>query len=146
MGTFGAGPFHSDGALDMLDVLATHPAESRHGLVQTMLSRVRDSPDLLMVEYLPDEVMAAAALVAASLPGGEALSATEGVGAREARAAALPMPAFDLAALALEVLLLVAGPEGLWNKGWTDEQTRAEARRTTEGLVAILRPVARSTH
>src|SRR5262249_59158418 len=71
MGTFGTGPFGSDGALDLLDELTGQPADQRRETLGRIFSRVRGHPDLLWREFFPDEIVAAAAIVAASLPGGE---------------------------------------------------------------------------
>jgi Domain of unknown function (DUF4259) len=73
MGTFGTGPFDNDGALDLLVELAGQPADQRHEVLDRIFSRVRDRPDLLGRKIFPDEVVAAAAVVAASLPGGEGI-------------------------------------------------------------------------
>jgi Domain of unknown function (DUF4259) len=73
MGTFGTGPFDNDGALDLLDELASQPAYQRREVLERIFFRVRDRPDLLGWKFFPDEVVAAAAAVAASLPGGEGI-------------------------------------------------------------------------
>src|SRR5262249_57062457 len=61
MGTFGTGPFDNDGALDLLDELASQPADRRRGLLERLLFGVQDRPDLLGWKFFPDEVVAAAA-------------------------------------------------------------------------------------
>lgn len=71
LGTFGTGPFGNDGALDFLDELAGQPAGEHREVLERMFFRVRSRPDLLGWKFFPDEVVAAAAVVAASLPGGE---------------------------------------------------------------------------
>src|SRR6266568_3807556 len=71
MGTFGTGPFSNDGALDLLDSLTGQPADQRREVLERIFFRVRDRPDLLGWKFFPDEIVAAAAVVAASLPGGE---------------------------------------------------------------------------
>jgi hypothetical protein len=52
MGTFGTGPFGSDGALDLLDQLADQPVGQRRVILERIFFRVRDLPDLLGVEVL----------------------------------------------------------------------------------------------
>ena len=47
MGTFGTGPFGSDGALDLLDELASQSADQRREALERIFSQVRDHPDLL---------------------------------------------------------------------------------------------------
>src|SRR5215470_9119264 len=68
METFGTGPFSNDGALDLLDSLKGRPADQRREVRERIFFRVRDRPDLLGWKFLPDEIVAAAAVVAASLP------------------------------------------------------------------------------
>jgi hypothetical protein len=83
-----------------------------------------------MRQIFPDEIVAAAALVAASLPGGEQLHAPT--------TAALPEPSADLAAPACKALLLVAGPNGPWRQGWVTQPDAAQASQTIQGLTDIL--------
>ena len=70
MGTFGTGPFDSDDARDLVDQLADRPGQRRE-VLDRLFFRVRDRPGLLDWEFSAGEVVAAAAIVAASLPGGE---------------------------------------------------------------------------
>jgi hypothetical protein len=72
MGTFGTGPFGSDGALDLLDQLADQPVGQR----SVIFFRIRDLPDPLGWKFFPDEIVAAAAVVAASLPAANAFGRT----------------------------------------------------------------------
>lgn len=74
--------------------------------------------------------MAAAAIVAAALPGGQQLDeflATL-VNIDLAPGARLTTPAPELANIALDALLLVAGPQGPWHQGWTNDTDAAAAR------------------
>ena len=71
MGTFGTGPFSSDGAMGFLEELAERPPERRGAALARMFHFVKDNPELLWREFFPDEVVAAAAVVAATLPGGQ---------------------------------------------------------------------------
>jgi alpha-glucosidase len=147
MGTFGTGPFDSDGAADFLADLAGRPASERHPALARLFSLVRSSPDLLWREFFPDEVVAAAAVVAASLPGGERLRqalAEEGLAAPapelahpELAAPELAHP--ELAGPALAALEVVAAPGGPWHQGWTTPVDASDAVRTVEELVALLR-------
>ncbi|MBM7494963.1 alpha-glucosidase [Micromonospora luteifusca] len=142
MGTFGTGPFSSDGALDFLEELAERPPEQQLDALRHMFTYVRDNRDLLWREFFPDEVVAAAALVAATVPGGEHLRhrVTELVElSDETEIALLPASTSGVAAPALEALLFVAGPDGAWHQGWTTEADRLDAQQTIHDLVAILR-------
>lgn len=142
MGTFGTGAFDSDGALDFLDELAGRPARDRQDALSGLFARVVRHPDLLWREFFPDGVVAAAALVAASLPGGEDLRQrlVALVDNEITQDAQLPVPTPDLAMPALAALLLVAAPGGPWHEGWTTETSAVEATQTIEDLVKVLRP------
>src|SRR5258708_37359146 len=73
MGTFGTGPFDSDGALDFLDGLAELHGGQRREVLERMFLVVRNEPEQLERTVFPDEVVAAAAVVAVSLPGGTSI-------------------------------------------------------------------------
>jgi hypothetical protein len=73
MGTSGTGPFDSDGALDFLDGLAELPAGQRREVLERLFLVVRNAPEQLERTVFPDEVVAAAAVVAASLSGGASI-------------------------------------------------------------------------
>ncbi|SNT64863.1 protein of unknown function [Asanoa hainanensis] len=140
MGTFGTGPFSSDGARNFLEELAARPLAQRAAELERLLVRVREQPDLLGREFFPDEVVAAAAIVAATLPFGqqfaedlERLVANDLV--PEPRLAA---PARELTKIARAALLFVAGPDGAWHRGWTTETNAAAARDTIAELSQVL--------
>ena len=134
MGTFGTGPFGSDGAEDLLDHLASQAPADRLATVEHMLSTVLRDPDALMRTVFPDEIVACAALVAAGLPNGHRLH-------RAAGAAQLG-PAPNLAPLALRALSRVAGTDGPWMRDWVDPQDANDAQQTIDALVAVLRSSA----
>lgn len=138
MGTFGTGPFSSDGALDLLDKLAGQPAGQRRAVLEGIFLQVRDRPGLLGREFFPDEVVAAAAIVAAGMAGGEDIQRDlvgQGYGIS---AVLVPAPDPALCASALEALLAAAGRDGPWHDGWVDPETAAEARQITDRLAAVL--------
>ncbi|GAA2711535.1 DUF4259 domain-containing protein [Actinoplanes palleronii] len=137
MGTFGTGPFSSDGAMDFLEELAERPPEGRVPALTRMFLFVRDKPELLGREYFPDEVVAAAAIVAATLPGGEQFDERLATLADQELApeVRLAAPAPDLAPLALAALKVVAGP---WHQGWTNPTDATEARATIATLSQVL--------
>jgi hypothetical protein len=138
VGTFGTGPFSSDGAGDLLDELAERPTGLRQDAVARMLTYVLDNRDLLGREFFPDEVVATVAIVAAAMPGGEYLQRLLTTAGYDPQNLIPAAPAPALAALAVEALLFVAGPEGPWHQGWTDDAARAEAQNTTNNLLAVL--------
>ncbi|MET7822243.1 DUF4259 domain-containing protein [Micromonospora zamorensis] len=139
MGTFGTGPFSSDGALDFLEELAERPPEQHVDALRHMFTYVLANRGLLWRGFFPDQVVAAAALVAAALPGGLHLQHRLTELSDGTDLALLPTSALDLAAPALEALLFVAGLEGPWHQGWTTEADRLDAQRSIDDLVAILR-------
>jgi len=137
MGTFGTGPFDNDGALDLLDSLKGRPADQRRDVLERIFSRVRDRPGLLGWKFFPDEIVAAAAVVAASLPGGDAVRRDLADRGYEADQIVLPAPDGELNAAAAAALQLAAGRDGPWHEGWTDSEDAARARRTTDQLATI---------
>jgi alpha-glucosidase len=137
MGTWGTGPFSSDGALDLLDELAGQPASQRREALERIFFRVRDRPDLLGRKFFPDEIVAAAAVVAASLPGGEGLRQDLADHGYDADAPLVPAPDPELNHSAQEALLVAAGRDGPWHDGWVDPQAAAQARQTIDRLAAI---------
>ena len=140
MATFGTGAFSSDGAVDLLEELAERPVERRAAALAHMFRFVKDKPELLWREFYPDQVVAAAAIVAATLPGGEQFGARleELADSGLTPDARLAAPAPDLANAALEALLFVAGAEGSWHQGWTSEADATEARDTIGTLSLVL--------
>ena len=138
MGTFGTGPFSNDGALDFLDELAGQPAGQRCEALEQIFFRVRDRPDLLGSKFFPDEIVAAAAVVAASLPGGEDIRDDLADQGYDVDAVLVPAPDPELNHSALKALLVAAGRDGPWHDGWVDPETAAQARQTTNRLAAIL--------
>ncbi|MBQ0994668.1 DUF4259 domain-containing protein [Micromonospora sp. H61] len=105
VGTFGTGPFSSDGALDFLDELAERAPQQRVEALRHMLGYVLANRGLLWREYFPDQVVAAAALVATTLPGGEQLQHRLSQVSDDPSAVILPEPVPDLATSALDALL-----------------------------------------
>jgi hypothetical protein len=140
MGTFGAGPFSSDGALDLLEELAERLPAQRAEALERMFLLVKKRPDLLGRDFFADEVVAAAAIVAAALPGGRQFderldTLVENDIASDGR---LSAPAPELAGVALESLLSVGGPQGPWLQGWKNDTYAAEARDTIAALSQVL--------
>jgi alpha-glucosidase len=138
MGTFGTGPFSSDSALDLLDKLAGQHPDQRRQALERIFSQVRDDPGLLWRKFVPDEIVAAAAIVAAGLPGGEDIRQELSDQAYDPNRLIVPAPGQELTTLALQALLVAAGPGGPWHQGWVDQQTAAGARQTIDRLTGIL--------
>ena len=138
MGTFGTGPFDSDGALDFLDGLAELHGGQRQEVLERMFLVVRDEPEQLERTVFPDEVVAAAAVVAASLAGGTSIRQKLANSGYDADAIVVTDADHELAASALSALGRAAGRDGPWHHGWTSPDDAARARQTTEQLAAIL--------
>jgi alpha-glucosidase len=119
-------------------VLVTEPASQRHEALEGLFFQVRDRPDLLGWKFFPDEVVAADAVVAASLPGGEGLRQDLADHGYDVDALLVPAPDPELNHSALEALLTAAGRDGPWHDGWVDPEAAAQARETTDRLAAIL--------
>jgi hypothetical protein len=136
MGTFGTGPFDSDGALDFLDGLADLHGAQRREVLERMFLVVRDEPEQLARTVFPDEVVAAAA--AASLAGGASIRQQLANTGYDADAIVVTEADHELAASALNALGRAAGPDGPWHHGWTSPDDAVRARQTTEQLAAIL--------
>jgi hypothetical protein len=138
MGTFGTGPFDSDGALDFLDGLAELHGSQRREVLERMFLVVRNEPEQLERTVFPDEVVAAAAVVAASLAGGTSIRQKLANSGYEADAIVVTDADHELAASALSALGRAAGRDGPWHHGWTSPDDAVRARQTTEQLAAIL--------
>ena len=139
VGTFGTGPFSSDGALDFLDALAERSADRWPGTLDHVFNYVLDNPSLIMKEWFPDEIVAAAALVAVTLDGNEFVADLALVSSNTRLDPSLLYPMPDLAALAYEALEAVAGDHGPWHQNWVDQSLSREATDTTNKLFAVLR-------
>ncbi|WP_127505144.1 DUF4259 domain-containing protein [Actinoplanes solisilvae] len=140
MGTFGTGPFSSDGAMDFLEELAERPPSQRAEALKRTFLLAKERPDLLGRDYFADEVVAAAAIVAATLPGGRQFderldSLVENDIVPDGR---LNASASELASVALEALLFVGAPQGPRLQGWKNDTDAAEARDTIAALSQVL--------
>ncbi|RUL89913.1 MULTISPECIES: DUF4259 domain-containing protein [Micromonospora] len=128
MSTWGTGLFASDGAQDFLEGLAELEADDRSSELEREMSELLRDPSRLMRTVFPESLIAAAALVALSLPGGQRIMDRQSSFIADAvSAASLDYPAPELASDALQVLAIVTDPEGLWSKGWRLLEDREEA-------------------
>jgi hypothetical protein len=83
-------------------------------------------------------VVAAAAVVAASLSGGASIRQQLANTRYDADAILVTEADHELAASALNALGKAAGRDGPWHHGWTSPDDAVRARQTTEQLAAIL--------
>jgi hypothetical protein len=137
VGTWGPGAFDSDDALDLLDALAGRDTVSRREMLERIFRTTREHPENLNWTLGPGEVVAAAAVVAAGLPGGEAF--LREITGRDYEVAALVISGSDpeLADAALAALLIAAGRDGAWHQGWVDAAAALQARQTTDQLASV---------
>ena len=138
MGTFGTGPFDSDGALDFLDGLADLPTGQRRDALERLFLAIPNEPQQPERTVFPDEVVAATAVVAASLSGGASIRQQLSNKGYDADAILLTEADHELAASALDALERAAGRDGPWHHGWSSPDDAVRARQTTEQLAAIL--------
>jgi hypothetical protein len=128
MSTWGTGLFASDGAQDFLEELAELEADDRVSELAGVMSELLGDPSQLMLTVFPESLIAAAALVALSLPGGHRIMERQSSFiADSVSAAALNHPASELVRDALQVLAIVTAPDGLWSKGWRLSGDKEEA-------------------
>ena len=132
VGTWGVGHFDNDSAADFADELDDAEIRERESLVRGVLVRTADATGYL---FVAQEAVAAAALIAAQCPGGEAVE--PGYGPDQA------MPAFseDLRALAVEALDRVMSDIGLAGS-WVAAADGVEWLSGLRRLRAILAPPA----
>lgn len=67
MGTWGSGVFDNDSAQDFLDGLRENTPEGRMAEIREVLERTASEPSVIMDEYMPEEIVVAAAVVAATM-------------------------------------------------------------------------------
>ncbi|MGV9289257.1 DUF4259 domain-containing protein [Streptomyces sp. NPDC003719] len=135
VGTWEMGPFDNDMAADFANILDDAAPDQREDLVRATLSRAVQAGDYLEAPE-GEEAVAAAALIAAQCPGGDAVSAS--YGPEE------PMPAFadDLRLLAVDALDRVVAKESEIAALWNETPSGLEWRRGILRLRAVLEPEA----
>ncbi|MEH1030829.1 DUF4259 domain-containing protein [Micromonospora profundi] len=132
MGTWGEGPFDSDGAADFLDSLEELTPEAR----LVVVSRLLRSAGVPLSEWPCDlwdtEIIAAAAVLAVNVSGDDPFDAEQDVTEWLPK----PLPA-ELQSLGLRALDEATALGGPWARSWTTDQSRAAAL----GAVARIREV-----
>ncbi|GAA4947384.1 DUF4259 domain-containing protein [Actinoplanes utahensis] len=141
MAAFGTGAFSSDGALRFLKEIAEKIPERRAATLERLFQSVKDQPELVGHDFLPDQVVAAAAIVAATALGGDQFD-------ERLQALATDDPAFDarlptladgLAGAALEALGSVADR---WRQDRSKDTGAVEAGQTIAALSQVLANVS----
>ncbi|KQV20918.1 MULTISPECIES: DUF4259 domain-containing protein [unclassified Kitasatospora] len=136
MGSWGIGPFDSDHASEFASEVDLARAGERHIVIEHRLTRYTGASD--PDDYLMDEAIAAAALVAAQCPGG--LPVTSGYGPQDL-IPELPARLRRVASAALDLVLLDAQRHV---DGWTCAGARDRGEQWLEGIEG-LRTVLDST-
>jgi uncharacterized protein DUF4259 len=139
MSTWGTGLFASDSAQDFLDDLSELDAGDRILELDRAFTELLADPSALMQTVFPEPLIAAAALVALSLPGGQRIMDLHSrFGSEAIESASLDRPAPDLAANALRVLAIVTAPDGHWSRSWRRPDDRDAALSGIEAVKQIL--------
>ena len=137
MSAWSSGPFDNDAAADLLGELADMPVTQRAGHLMDLFARAVRSPD--GAGTFPPEVVAGAALVAITLPGGDQVLGFQKVDmSAELASAVIVAPPEGLARLAVQALRQVTRPDRDWNESWVDEVDRAEANEAAETVASVL--------
>ncbi|MEU1597885.1 DUF4259 domain-containing protein [Streptomyces sp. NPDC005708] len=133
MGTWDIGPFDNDTAADFADDLDDAAAAERAALIRGVLVRTVGNQDYLEG---PDaeEAVAAAALVAAQCPGGEAVSPHYGPDEP------VPVLPADFRRLAVEALDRVLADESELPELWGETGDGRQWRSSIDRLRAVLDP------
>ena len=134
MGTWGLGPFDNDTAADWAGDLDGAAPSDRPTLIRDTLSAAADAKDYLDGDDATTAV-AAAAVVAATLPDGPALDHNYGPDADTVAALQLDP---DLPALATRALLRVLDEESEWRELWEEAGEFDDARRSLDPILAAL--------
>ncbi len=133
MGTWGTGPFASDTAQDYLDGLIVLSGAERSQVVGQLLAAIVAEPSRIADEVMPEEVIAAAALVAESLMenGSEPPWETDDLAYSVRLEQPLESRDIDNAVRALSI---VADPEGWYMRSWSSEADALAVQRALEQI------------
>ncbi|PJE96993.1 hypothetical protein CUT44_11260 [Streptomyces carminius] len=133
MGAWDVGPFENDMAADFAHTLDETAPDKRESLVRSTLGRAVQARDYLESSE-GEKAVAAAALVAAQCPGGEAIST--GYGPKQA----LPAFAGDLRPLAVEALDRVVAEDSELAELWDEAHSSPKWQQGIGRLRAVLAP------
>jgi alpha-glucosidase len=140
MGTWGSGPFDSDTAEDFLDEMKEQPVPRRLEVVERTLRAAIEAGGSSTSSVLPEEVMAAAAVVAANIPAGYSLPWNEEY---PSITKWLEKPVAPLLARsAIQALESTLPADGWFWRSWVDAGEREEAQAAIDSLRAVLLPVS----
>jgi hypothetical protein len=143
MGTWGTGPLGSDSAMDFLEEVAALPVADREREVARVVTLAADDPSSVLRDVLPEEVIAAATLIAEALPAGNGLPWHGEEQLAAARLASLSNTQLPAAALSAVEATTESG--GWWSRSWVSDADRAEAEEAISALCDVLRSAVRET-
>ena len=137
MGTWSASPFGSDSALDLLDQFSDVEEGQRAEFLEQIFRAGLSGPaDGAIGKVLPDEVIAAAAILAASLPGGQEFPWNQDVD--DILLPSVSRSGFELPVLALRALRHVIPDGGWWWRSWKDERDAEQMRAALNQIEGVL--------
>jgi hypothetical protein len=138
MGTWGSGLLENDSAQDFLNEIVALDQRGRYERISQALNAVADNPAVIMRQIVPEEVIAAVVIVAASVLTEAEHALAEAV--NEVRDGRLTrQEAYSLVSVALLALRSIVGDErGWWTESWVSESDRRHASRQIQELIAIL--------
>ncbi|MFC5820950.1 DUF4259 domain-containing protein [Nonomuraea harbinensis] len=137
MGTWGSSPFDSDTSEDFLDELEELSASQRLIMIEATFHSAIEAQGNSNASVLPEEVVAAAAVVAANIPAGRSLTWNEeNPGVMEWLAQPIT-PA--LAMSAIQALDVTLPADGWFWRSWVDDGEREEAQAAIDSLRSVLR-------
>jgi Domain of unknown function (DUF4259) len=139
MGTWDVGPFNNDTA-DWCGDLHDAAGDQRLPLIRATLSAVVDNDDKYLANRLADRAIAAAAVVAFQLPGGEPI-VTPYAPNFLLEGGTLDVPG-DIPALALRALDRIVGNDSEWRDRWEDADSYANAVGALQTIRANLERAA----
>jgi hypothetical protein len=137
MGTWGPWPTQNDSAMDFLDERSEEGPDLRAAKIQDVFSAVIQDPEVLGRSLVPEEVVAAAAVVASSLPSGSMLPWR----AEEAIVSALisEESASAMTRDAVRAVGLATSYRGSWwHESWTNDDDRRAAESALDELRRVL--------
>ncbi|WP_327000131.1 DUF4259 domain-containing protein [Dactylosporangium sp. NBC_01737] len=136
MGTWDVGPFNNDIAADWCGDLHDTGAEQRPAFVRDTLTAVVDHGGKSLPNRLADRAIAAAAVVASQLPGGEPVVSGYGPDFL-LEGGTLEVPG-DIPPLALRALDRITGDGSEWRDLWQDAGCYEDAAGTLQPIRAAL--------
>jgi hypothetical protein len=139
MGTWGSGPFDNDTAEDTLEELDAMSERCREETVDSVFRAAVRGAGSPSASMLPEEVIVAAAVVAANAPAGAGVDWNEDYPTITDWLAKPVSPA--LAASAVEALEAALPADGWYWSGWKEPQDKAEAEEWIGRIISLLRSV-----